>query len=582
MDLQHAEVMPALHAGELAPEPDWVTRAADLGYGWARANWQRAAAVEGAWFDAAKADAVVALWPKVFRLTTKRFAGKSFRLAFWQECIVRLLVGWKQPAEVIDEDTGAPIALQVRIFQELRLWIPRKNGKSEFLSALALLFWAIEGEVRGQGFCFAHDEAQAREVFDKIADMVGYAPPHIAKEVRILNKSLWIQSLKSAFRLLSGKEKGKHGRAPSVTVGDEMHEWKSRVLADTLRQGEGTSLQPVRFYASTAGLKTQLVGKELFDESLAILDGRIIDPTVLVVIFAAGDDDDWHDEKVWARVNPSLGLSPTLMFLRGEHAKAVTPTGEAAFRRYHLNQWVEDITRWIPLKVWDACAPDKEAWKRFPDELAGRECQLSFDSTKSFDLAALCLRFPPREKGERTKFIWKFWLPADTITSRVAGEKVPFDRWRDQGAIAEIPGGVFMLDYAIKAAREACARYKVRRVGYDPWNALEFYNKLSDGSLPEDLFAEMRFGTRTLGGGTREFERKVFGGELDHGGNPVMRWMIGHCHVRFDENMNFVPAKKRSELSIDGVVAAVMDEALAMGPAGVDLEALIRSGHAIS
>ena len=568
MDLQTAQLSsPAAAELDALAEPEWITRATELGWAWPSRNWQRAASVDCAWFDARKADLIVAQWPKIIRLTTKRFAGKPFKLAFWEEIIVRMLFGWKRPVEIVDEDSGQPVTLHVRLFQELRLWIPRKNGKSEFLAGLALVLWAIEGEVRGQGFCFAHDENQAREVFDKIADMAGYAPAHIAQEIRILSKTLWIQSLKSAFRLLSGKEKGKHGRAPTVTVGDEMHEWKSRGVADTLRQGEGASLQPVRLYASTAGLKTQFVGRGLWDESEAILDGRIIDPTTLVAIFAAGEDDDWRNEAVWAKANPSLGLSPTITFLRGEYAKAQTPAGEAAFRRYHLNQWVEDISRWIPLKIWDQCqAAGKPNWRELPDELAGRECTIAFDSTKSFDLASICLRFPPVAKGERTKFIWKCWLPSETIARRVENERVPFDRWRDQGALIEIPGEVFVLKHAIDAVKQACGKYKVTRIGYDAWNALEFYNQLVDGGLPEDLFVEMRFGTKTLGGGTREFERKVFGQELEHGGNPLVRWMIGHCHVRFDENMNFVPAKKKSELSIDAVVAAVMTEALASTP----------------
>jgi phage terminase large subunit-like protein len=585
MDVHSSSAAPALAIsprGAPHPEPEWISRAAETyGYAWARIAWQRASGVEGAWFDAAKADKVVALWPNVFRLTTKRFAGKPFKLRFWQECIVRLLVGWKVPVEIIDEVTGLPTGVYVRLFQELRLWIPRKNGKSEFLAALALLFWALEGEVRGQGFAFASDENQAREVFDKIADMVGYAPS-LAKHVRVMAKALWIQTLKSPFRLISGKAKGKHGRAPSVTVGDEMHEWKSRDLADTLRQGEGTSLQPIRLYASTAGLKTQHVGKGLFDESLSILDGRIDDATTLVVIFAAEEDADWRDERTWARSNPSLGLSPTLQFLRSEFAKAQTPSGEAAFRRYHLNQWVEDITRWLSLKHWDRCAEaevegaEQPNWKRWleSDELKGRECVLSFDSTKGNDFAAMCLRFAPKEKGEKVKFIWRFWLPSETIDRRVKEERVPFDRWRDEGAITEIPGGTFVLSWAIKAAREACAKFNVTKIVWDPWQALEFYNALvspaSDDdarALPEDMFEQMRFGTKSLGAASKEFERKVLAGELDHGRHPVARWMAGHCHIRFDENMNFVPAKKKSQLSIDGIVAAVMDEAAAMTPA---------------
>jgi phage terminase large subunit-like protein len=557
----------------LQPEPDWVTRAADEhGYAWARLAWQRAANTPGAWFDATKADAIIARWPTWFKLTVGRFAGIPFRLSFWQECIVRLLVGWKAPIDIIDPETGGPAQVHVRLFRELRLWVPRKNGKSEFLAALALLFWAIEGQRRGAGFCFAHDEAQAREVFDKMADMIGYAPNVFRSQatgeiIKVFSKQLWNADLRSPFRLMPGNAKGKHGRAPFVTVGDEMHEWISTELADTLRQGEGASLQPIRLYASTAGLKSQKVGYGLWEESQKILDGRIEDATTLVVIFAASEDADWKDEAAWHTANPSLGLSPTMAFLRGELAKAVTPAAEAGFRRYHLNQWVEDFARWITVKKWDLGSADRTAWKRFPDELAGRECFLTFDSTKSFDLAAMCLRFPPIEKGERTKFIWRFWLPSETIEQRQAAERTPFDQWVTEQALTSIPGGVFELDYAIKAALDAIAKYRVTKIGWDAWQALEFYNRMVAAGQPENLFVEMRFGTRSLGQGTREFERKVFGGEMDHGGNPVARWMIGHCNVRFDENMNYVPAKKRSEDSIDGIVAAVMAEALALAPA---------------
>lgn len=572
-----AAAIAAIAGPSLHPEPEWVTRAADeLGYDWCRLAWERAAKVPGSWFDTTKADAVIARWPTWFKLTVGRFAGIPFRLSFWQECIVRLLVGWKAPIDVIDPETLQPTQLHVRLFRELRLWVPRKNGKSEFLAALALLFWAIEGQRRGGGFCFAHDEAQAREVFDKMGDMVGYSPnvfrsAATGEAIKVFAKQLWNADLRSAFRLMPGKAKGKHGRAPFVTVGDEMHEWVSTDLADTLRQGEGASLQPIRLYASTAGLKSQKTGWKLWEESQKILDGRIDDPTTLIVIFAAPEEADWKSEAAQAAANPSLGLSPTRAFLQSEIAKAVTPAGEAAFRRYHLNQWVEEFARWITVKKWDAGSPDRSAWKRFPDELKGRECFLSFDSTKSFDLASMCLRFPPIEPGERTKFIWRFWLPTDTIAERIAAERTPFDQWVRDEALTPIPGGVFVLDYAIKAALKACADYRVEKIGWDSWNALEFYNQMVAAGQPESLFNEMRFGTRSLGAGTREFERKVFGGEMDHGGNPVMRWMIGHCNVRFDENMNYVPAKKRSEDSIDGVVAAVMTEALAMEPGAPDM-----------
>jgi phage terminase large subunit-like protein len=564
----------------LQPVPAWVVRAEDKGWKWVRQNWDRAVATPGSWYDDAKADAVVAMFPQLFTLTILRFAGVKFKLAFWQECIVRLFFGWKRRIELLDPVTHQTVFEWVRLFQELRLWIPRKAGKTEFLAALALLVWYFEGQHGGEGYCFARDEAQASQAFARMKAMVGGSVDDMARFVRCYSDKLWCQKLQAAFFLITAKAEGKHGRVPYVTIGDEMHEWKSRDLADNLRQGEGPHLQPVRLYASTAGLKSQLVGRELFEESEKILDGRMDDPTVLVAMFAAADDADWHDEALWARVNPNLGLSPTLDFLRQEHKKAlISPTAEAKFRCYHLNQWIEKYGGWIKVEKWDKCTTDNAMWKGLLErkDLRGRDVHISFDSTWTFDFAAINVRFVPREEKEKPIFAWLTWLPADTLTARLQSENVPFDRWRDAGALLEIPGGTFQLSHAIKATRELCQRFNVLKIGWDSWTAKEYYNALvapqagdDARALDEDLFEEFRFGTKTLGEASKSFERRFLEGDLEHGGHPVARWQAGHCLVRYDENMNFVPAKKKSSAggkkSIDLIQTAVMTEALSMLP----------------
>lgn len=572
-----------LPAGLHAAEPDWLKRAADdLGYAWARTAWQRSAAVPGAWFDDRKAQAVVDLWPTYFTLTDDRFAGKAFRLVFWQEVILRLLVGWKVPVDVLDPETGKAAQTYARLFRQLRLWIPRKNGKSEFLAALALLFWALDGVHRGQGFCFASDEAQGRVVFDKMSDMVTYAPPALKDQVKGFNKYLWIQRRKAAFRLLSGKPEGKHGRGPVVIVGDEMHEWKSLVLMTTLRQGTGTRLQPIELYASTAGPKSAEVGFRLWDESQKTLDGAIEDPTTLVVIFAAGDDDDWTDEAVWAKANPSLGLSPTISFLRREAAYArENPRAEAEFRCFHLNQWIDSIIRWIPKRKWMACAPDPTAWKRFAEELAGRDCFMAVDASATQDITAKINLFPPLKEGDPVKILCRFWVPKDRIAERTR-ERVDYQKWHEAGALEATDGDAVDQDVIREAIKKDLGRYNVLKIGRDPWNTLKLVTDLQKDGVNPELFIDMRQGHQTLGEPSKEFERLVFAGKLDHGGHPVLGWMAGHCQVRFDENLNFVPAKKRSADKIDGIVASVMTVGLWMGAApGVDLGKLIAEGNAI-
>ena len=567
--------LPVAAPADSHPEPEWITRAADRGFAWARSAWERSAQERGAWFDHALADAVVELWPKYFTLTDDRFAGVPFRLNFWQEVIVRLLVGWQIPVEVIDPASGEKTHLYARLYKQLRLWVPRKNGKSEFLAALALFFWALEGVRRGLGVCFARNEDQARMVFDKMSDMVEYAPDALKKRIKIFNKHFWIQTRKAAFRLLPGNAKGKHGRGPVVIVGDEMHEWDSLLLMTTLRQGTGTRLQPIELYASTAGPKSAEIGWRLWDQSIKIASGAVDDPTTLVVIFAADEDDDWTDEQVWGRANPSLGLSPTLAFLRRECSLAKdNPRAEAEFRCYHLNQWVDELVRWLPKRKWEACgplgadgAPDRKAWTRYWDELKGRDCYLAFDVSNTQDFTALILLFPPKdEKAEKTKIISRFWVPEDVIKKRTTEERLDYQKWADAKALIGTPGDCVDLDFVREDVKAALAQFNVLKIGRDPWNSLKLVTDLQKDGVKPELFVDLRQGHATLGEPTKAFEKDVFDGRIDHGHHPVLGWMAGNAHVRFDENLNFVPAKKRSKDKIDGIQASVMCKALELAP----------------
>jgi phage terminase large subunit-like protein len=52
-------------------------------------------------------------------------------------------------------------------------------------------------------------------------------------------------------------------------------------------------------------------------------------------------------------------------------------------------------------------------------------------------------------------------------------------------------------------------------------------------------------------------ERLVLGGQVGHGGNPVLRWMVDNVTVQRDANANIKPDKRKSRNKIDGVVALV-------------------------
>ncbi|WP_185982990.1 terminase large subunit [Aureimonas mangrovi] len=552
--------------------PAWLEKVSeDPAYGWAISAWSRACSVEGAWFDHAKADAVAERWPRIFRLTDDRFRGKAFRLLPWQEITVRLLVGWKLPTEALDPETHRPIVEHVRLFRRLDLWIPRKNGKSEFLAALGVLFFVLEKVAGGQAFVFGRNEDQGFVPFRKMQAIIEVGngiKEDAAGNVRVVlnKKSIFVRETGALCELLTGKPDGKHGRSPTVILGDEIHEWLTRELADTLRQGTGSRLQPIELYASTAGRKSSRVGWEWYQESLGIMSGDIDNPRALVVHFAIDEEDDWTDEAVWRKANPSLGLTPTLDYLRTEFRNAKgRPVPEAIFQCYHLNRWVDQVGGWLPKAKWSACSSGPKAWKTTWQRMKGRRCRLALDVSATRDLTALVLEFEPEGDGESWTLLPLFWIPEGTLEERaIEDRRVDWRRWVKDGALIATPGDSVDQNFVGAAIKQAFEDFDVEAAGFDPWNARKLITDLEADGLDIELFHEMRQGTSSLGEATKSFERMVFAGEYDHGGHPVLAWMAGHCQVRFDENLNYVPAKKRSLDKIDGIVAAVMARALAM------------------
>ena len=57
---------------------------------------------------------------------------------------------------------------------------------------------------------------------------------------------------------------------------------------------------------------------------------------------------------------------------------------------------------------------------------------------------------------------------------------------------------------------------------------------------------------------TKEFEKQILTKEINHQGNPVLRWMVGNVVLKTDPAGNIKVDKGSSFDKVDGVVAAIM------------------------
>lgn len=494
---------------------------------------------EGSTYDQRKADFAVA-FIQALRHTKGRWAGQPFKLLGWQEQIVRDLFGTIKPDGY-------------RQFTTAYVEIPKKQGKSELAAAIALLLTCGDGEQAAEVYGCAAGRQQASIVFEVAADMIRQSPA-LSKRVKILSsqKRIIYKPTNSFYQVLSAEAYSKHGFNISGVVFDELHTQPNRALFDVMTKGSGDArTQPLYFLITTAGTDTHSICYEQHQKAQDILAGKKHDPTFYPVIYGADLEDDWTDEAVWAKANPSLGVTVPIEKVRAAcNSARQNPAEENTFRQLRLNQWVKQSVRWMPMHVWNQNNDPVDLV-----ELEGRPCYGGLDMASTTDITAFVLVFPPYGSDEKYRVAPWFWIPEDNLPLRVARDHVPYDLWQQQGYLETTEGNVVHYAHIEALIEQLGEGFDIREIAFDRWGAVQMSQNLEGMGFTVVPFGQ---GFKDMSPPSKELMKLALEGRLAHGGHPVLAWMVDNIHVRQDPAGNIKPDKQKSTEKIDGVVATIM------------------------
>ena len=429
--------------------------------------------------------------------------------------------------------------------------VPTHN--SELAAAVALYLLYADNEPSAEVYGAAADRQQASIVFDVAKQMVEMTPA-LLKRSKIMgaNKRIVNYSNAGFYQVLSAEISTKHGLNVSGLVLDEVHVQPNRNLYDVLTKGSGDAReQPLYFLITTAGTDRESICYELHKKAKDILDGRKIDPTFYPVVYGLSDDDDWNDEANWFKANPSLGQTITIERVRDMYREALdNPAEENVFKQLRLNMWVSSLTRFIPEYIYDLGRDPIDM-----RSLEGRDCYGGLDLSSTGDITAFVLMFPPRDEKEKYIMLPFFWIPEDTIPIRVRRASVPYDVWRQQGYLNATEGNVIHYGFIEQFIHDLGEKYHILEIAFDRWGATQMTQDLEGMGFTVVPFGQ---GYASMSPPTKEFYKLLMEGRIQHGGNPVMRWMAGNVVVDTDPAGNIKCTKARSPEKIDGIVAAIM------------------------
>jgi phage terminase large subunit-like protein len=174
------------------------------------------------------------------RHTKGKWARSPLLFEDWQRAF------WWEALEV-DPTTG------LRVYNEVGLGLPRKNGKSVQASAAGLYFLVADGEAEPEVYVAAAARNQAGIVLGQSRRMAQQSP-RLSRHVTVRTTLIECPRNGGVMRSLSADAALQHGLNPYANIIDELHAHRTADLYTALTTGTGAREQPFTLWISTAGV----------------------------------------------------------------------------------------------------------------------------------------------------------------------------------------------------------------------------------------------------------------------------------------------------------------------------------------
>lgn len=470
-----------------------------------------------------------------------KHAGEYFLLLDYQQWIYANIFGWKY------------VSTNKRVTKNVLLLMSRKSGKTFLGAALALTVALCDGQKAPEIDFIANSSQQASIAFRHCSEQAKSIDPK-EKIFKRFRHNIISPVTGARINVLSSDTSKLDGLGASMFLQDEGHEAKSFETWNILKTSQGAIENPLAIAISTCGFH---LGEAypLYNQwayCTRILSNMAEDDTWFSALYQLDEEDDWKDENVWIKANPSLGQTVSYDYMRDQIRSAVnTPSNEVSIRTKNLNQWMQSSTIWLSH---DKIQETMEAINEddFENELSYGGTDLSSVS----DLTAFSICIPPNPDRSLypDKFIFKSWLyiPEEALIESV--NKEMYKEWMRRGWAIKTQGNVVDYNHILKDQVQVSNKLLTMEIGYDSYNATQYVINAQDAGLPMVAYSQT---LSSFNKPTKFFEMLVKSKRCVIDANPAVEWCLSNVELMFDHYENCKPCKANGnkENKIDPVIS---------------------------
>lgn len=462
--------------------------------------------------------------------STGKFGDRPFVLMDWQRYALAQIFGWKY------KDSN------LRVTRCVSLCVSRKVGKTSFFAGIMLYCFIADGEKQASCLLAANSAAQAQICFDMCSNYLKSIDPdnkHFKRYRQIIKYG------DSKIKVCPAIADRLDGENASVFIEDECHAAPSSAVYDVLVSSQGMRSQPLAMVCSTRGFNLSSWYYSWDSDMIDILQGVKEDDSVLPLIYTLDEGDDYHDENVWIKACPSLGVTVTKEYLRQMVRRADNdPQQLANVQTKLMNMWCASSNAWIPMQNVMKCF-DKVSLNDYKDTY----CIIGLDLASVSDLTALTVMLP-MEEG----FVFKnfYFFPREQL--KYSQNAALYQSAEKNGDLIITEGNVCDYDYVKDLILKINAVCPVQTIAYDQWNSSAFIISLQKEGFSNCLkpFSQS---IQSFNKPVKDLNRRILLGQVKIDKNILTRFCFQNAKLYIDANENYKIIKESAEQKIDGIVS---------------------------
>lgn len=448
--------------------------------------------------------------------------GTPFLLQPWQKFIIYNLLGfWK---------TGT----NERRYKEAFIYVPRKNGKTRFVAALA---WALALLSRKSGatiYIVAAALKQSRQAFDFILFNLNHMGE--AENFRILNNnqehsisgdlgdgSIYIEAL-------AANPDRQDSLNCNIAIADEIHAYKSPKQYNIIKEAMKAYTNKLMIGITTAGDDMSSFCYQRLQYCKKVLDGVVKDEQYFIFIAKADEDEkgnvDYTNPIQHEKANPSYGVTIRPEDIMNDALQAQNdPQQRKDFLAKSLNIYTAAMNAYFDIHEF-RLSDRKYNWTL--EELAKLPINWygGADLAKLHDLTAAALY---GEYNDVAIIITHAWFPIVAAVAKAEEDGIPLFGWKDDGWLTMTNSAVTNISEVVEWFKKMRQMgFRIKQIGFDRKFSHDFFRSAKKAGF-KIIDEPQYFWRKSMG--FRRIEQKAKVGKLYYLHSEAYEYCVQNVHA---------------------------------------------------